>query len=200
MEGYMQSVLVISDDPAFAETLASELPELSVTGVRANDAEGEAHKGGYCLTVIDGDANCDMDNLLENSIKFTRPIRLNDVVYAIAARVKSKTILPKEEMEFAPGCLFLPTERQVRSADADIRIALTEKEVELLQKLILHDDAILSRDILLKYIWGYGEDINTHTLETHIYRLRGKLRQLNGALDIVFSEEGGYRLNARSSL
>ncbi len=195
----MESLLVISNEPALAETLASELPHLSVIGVPAKDAEHYIHKEGYCLVIIDGDADCAVDITLENIIKLTRPIRLSDAVYTINTKVKSKTASSKEEIELAPGYFFFPAERQIRSDAGAISIALTEKEIELLQYLVRKDDAVLSRDVLLKYIWGYGEDINTHTLETHIYRLRGKLRQLSDTLDIVFSEEGGYRLKNTGS-
>ena len=193
----MESLLVISNDPALAETLASELPDFSITGVPAKDAEQYVHKEAYCLVIIDGAADFTVDIALENIIKLTRPIRLSDAIYTITAKVKSKTASPKEEIELAPGYFFSPAERRIGSADTTTRIALTEKEIELLQCLIRKNEEVLSRDVLLKYIWGYGEDINTHTLETHIYRLRSKLRQLSDGLDIVFSEEGGYQLNTK---
>ena len=50
-----------------------------------------------------------------------------------------------------------------------------------------------SRETLLKEVWGMEADLNTHTLETHIYRLRAKLRELSGN-DIIEAFEGGYRL------
>jgi len=190
----MESLLVISNEPALAETLASELPEFAVTGTNANDAGNFVHNGKFCLIIVDSDTHYPIDTTIENTVKLTRPIRLSDAVYTITRQVKSKTAPLKEEIEFASGYTFSSEQRLLRSVGSDVRIALTEKEVELLQYITKNDSKILSRDILLKNIWGYGDDINTHTLETHIYRLRGKLKQLNETLDIVFSEETGYGL------
>jgi len=190
----MQSLLIISSEPAVTETLASELTEFAVTGVRPQDAETYVHNENFCLVIIDNDTNYSIDNTIKNTIILTRPIRLSDAIYTIRKQVKSKTAISREETEFLPGYFFSAAERHIRVANGDSSVSLTDKEVDLLQQLTKVNTSPLSRDKLLKAVWGYGDDINTHTLETHIYRLRGKLKQLNDALDIVFSEEGGYRL------
>ena len=68
--------------------------------------------------------------------------------------------------------------------------ALTEKECALLQTLAA---GAMTREALLRDIWGYEADLDTHTLETHIYRLRRKLAELGGG-DIMTTPEG-YRLS-----
>lgn len=190
----MESLLVISDEPALATTLANELAEFTVTGVRPADADKHVHNENFSLIVIDSAANHLINGKAKNSITLTRPIRLSDAVYTIKQNVKSKTAPLRKEHEIAPGYLFCSSEKLLRNTENSVTVPLTEKEVELLEQLTQNTGAILTRDALLKSVWGYGDDINTHTLETHIYRLRGKLRQLNESLDIVFSEEGGYRL------
>ncbi|HEU5046287.1 MAG TPA: winged helix-turn-helix domain-containing protein [Rickettsiales bacterium] len=190
----MEAILVISNEPALAETLASELGEFSLTPAAAQEAAALIQNGSYDLIIIDNETNFHPDITNGNIIKLIRPVRLNEAIYTIRQKLKSKTAQAKEEIALAPDCLFNMAERTLRTPDNSGRILLTDKETELLQYLISPEPQKLSRDMLLKQIWGYGESINTHTLETHIYRLRTKLRQISQSLDISFSEEEGYRL------
>ena len=71
---------------------------------------------------------------------------------------------------------------------------LTEKESLLLGMLLAASPAATARDALLKHIWAYEADIETHTLETHIYRLRQKLEALVPRPCGIATAEGSYRL------
>jgi DNA-binding response OmpR family regulator len=75
------------------------------------------------------------------------------------------------------------------------KVRLTEKETNILK--FLHANAgTVPRDILLHEVWGYGPAVATHTLETHIYRLRKKIEQDPAKAQILLTEGGGYRLSA----
>lgn len=75
---------------------------------------------------------------------------------------------------------------------------LTDKEVQLLQCLAEAGNTGMEREELLKRVWGFEPDINTHTLETHVYRLRAKLRDVMGdALSIEISD-GSYMLGIKT--
>jgi DNA-binding response OmpR family regulator len=75
------------------------------------------------------------------------------------------------------------------------KVRLTEKETNILK--FLHASAgTVSRDILLHEVWGYGPAVATHTLETHIYRLRKKIERDPAKAQILLTEGGGYRLSA----
>lgn len=192
----METLLVISNEPALAETLASELDGFTVTGTSPADAEKHVHNENFSLIVIDSDVNYIINGKTKNSITLTRPVRLSDAVYTIKQNVKSKTIPIRQEREIVPGYVFNGAEKLIRNTENTETVSLTDKEAELLEQLTSSTGSTLTRDTLLKNVWGYGEDINTHTLETHIYRLRGKLKQLSEDLDINFSEEGGYYLKS----
>jgi DNA-binding response OmpR family regulator len=84
-------------------------------------------------------------------------------------------------------------DRSVLHGESGAMVRLTAKETAILGRLHREDGGIVGRDILLGEVWGYGEGIDTHTLETHIYKLRRKL----GA-GLLLSENGGYRLARRS--
>lgn len=85
-----------------------------------------------------------------------------------------------------------PNAREMTGLDGR-RLRLTEKEAAMLTFLARAGDQVVPRDSLLGEVWGYSGDATTHTVETHIYRLRRKLTE-NGAADLLVTEAGGYRL------
>ena len=75
------------------------------------------------------------------------------------------------------------------------KIRLTEKETNILKHLH-RSGATVARETLLHEVWGYNPAVTTHTLETHIYRLRQKIESNPGEAQILVTESGGYRLEA----
>jgi len=75
------------------------------------------------------------------------------------------------------------------------KIRLTEKETNILKYLYRATDAVVARDVLLHEVWGYNAGVTTHTLETHIYRLRQKIEPDPSNARLLVTESGGYRLN-----
>jgi DNA-binding response OmpR family regulator len=74
------------------------------------------------------------------------------------------------------------------------KLKLTEKETAILRFLYRAGQQVVSRDILLQEVWGYNSAVTTHTLETHIYRLRQKIEPNPSAAQILVTESGGYKL------
>lgn len=74
-------------------------------------------------------------------------------------------------------------------------IPLTEKEVMILSHLYHHNEKAISRQALLDAVWGYAQNVETHTLETHIYRLRQKIEDIPAEPRLLITEDEGYRLN-----
>ena len=85
--------------------------------------------------------------------------------------------------------------RRETIASPEQSVALTEKEGALFSNLLDNIDIPIQREQLLSDIWGYSEAVDSHTLETHIYRLRNKLKQVEIPYDILATEEGGYKLS-----
>jgi DNA-binding response OmpR family regulator len=74
-------------------------------------------------------------------------------------------------------------------------VRLTEKEASILKFLYRAGNKAVSREVLLDQVWGYNAGVATHTLETHIYRLRQKIESDPGEASLLLTEPGGYRLN-----
>jgi len=90
---------------------------------------------------------------------------------------------------------FHPAERtMIDSAAGDRKIRLTEKETAMLKYLFRVGGTIIGRDVLLNEVWGYNSGVTTHTLETHVYRLRQKIERDPSNAEILVTEPGGYRL------
>ena len=89
--------------------------------------------------------------------------------------------------EFRPSVKMLVT-------DEDKRIRLTEKETSILKYLYRAGGKPVTRDVLLDEVWGYNSGVTTHTLETHVYRLRQKIEPDPSNASLLLTEGGGYRL------
>ena len=88
---------------------------------------------------------------------------------------------------------FFPSKKFIIFGD-NKKIELTEKEVDILKCLISSGDKAVDRDELLKQVWNYSSDVTTHTLETHIYRLRQKLEIDSSIPRLIISQGGGFRI------
>ena len=75
-----------------------------------------------------------------------------------------------------------------------VKIRLTEKETAILKFLYRAGDKVVTRDVLLHEVWGYNAGVTTHTLETHVYRLRQKIEKDPSHSQLLITDAGGYRL------
>lgn len=90
---------------------------------------------------------------------------------------------------------FIPAARRLVQLQSGASVRLTEKEAAILHYLFRAGPAsAVARDELLRHVWGYNPSVSTHTLETHIYRLRQKLEENPAEARILLTEPGGYRL------
>jgi len=88
---------------------------------------------------------------------------------------------------FRPSSKLLVTEK-------NSKVRLTEKETAILRYLYRQGVKPVSREVLLSEVWGYNSGVTTHTLETHIYRLRQKIEKDPSNATLLVTEGGGYKL------
>ena len=101
-----------------------------------------------------------------------------------------------EDAVFQLGPYTFKPANKMLLTDDEKKIRLTEKETNILKFLYRATEGVVARDILLHEVWGYNPGVTTHTLETHIYRLRQKIEPDPSNARLLVTESGGYRLVA----
>jgi len=122
----------------------------------------------------------------------TKPFKFS----VLLARIRShlRQFEHSEDATFPLGpYTFKPSQKILMSED-ERKIRLTEKETNILKYLLGSGEASVSRDELLHEVWGYNAGISTHTLETHIYRLRQKIEPNPSQVSLLVTSDGGYRI------
>ncbi|MEO1603124.1 MAG: response regulator transcription factor [Pseudomonadota bacterium] len=99
-----------------------------------------------------------------------------------------------EDAIFQIGPYSFQPSAKLLTDEAERKIRLTEKETNILKFLYRAGGRMVDRDTLLREVWGYNAEVTTHTLETHIYRLRQKIEPDPSNVRILVTETGGYRL------
>jgi len=120
-----------------------------------------------------------------------KPFRFGVLMARVHAHLRSHGA--SEEAVYSIGPYTFRPSAKFLLDKAGKKIRLTEKETNIL-KFLHRAGAVVSRETLLHEVWGYNPAVTTHTLETHIYRLRQKIEQDPGAAQILVTEAGGYRL------
>jgi len=123
----------------------------------------------------------------------TKPFRLGVLLARIRAQLRQHERSEDAIFNLGPYS-FRPAAKLLLEPDENKKIRLTEKETSILKYLFRAGDAVIGRDELLNEVWGYNSGVTTHTLETHVYRLRQKLEADPSNAQILVTEPGGYRL------
>jgi len=124
----------------------------------------------------------------------SKPFRLGELLARLRAQLRN--FENSDDAVFTIGPYqFKPAAKQLLVQLDNRRIRLTEKEVAVLKFLYRAGAKPTSRSILLHEVWGYNAAVSTHTLETHIYRLRQKIEPDPNRATILLTEGGGYRLD-----
>ena len=145
------------------------------------------------LTAADTDADT-IEGLESGANDYvTKPFRFAVLMARIHAHLRNHE--QSEEAVYRIGPYTFRPSAKLLIDPAEKKIRLTEKETNILKFLYRSGDTV-ARETLLHEVWGYNPAVTTHTLETHIYRLRQKIENNPGQAQILVTESGGYRLVA----
>lgn len=123
----------------------------------------------------------------------TKPFRIGELMARLRAQLRQHAAA--EDAEYAIGAFrFQPARKRLVGVATGDRVKLTDKETAILRYLYRAAGQTVPRDTLLGEIWGYNSEVNTHTLETHIYRLRQKIEADAANATLLVTAPGGYRL------
>ena len=124
----------------------------------------------------------------------TKPFKFPVLLARIRAQLRQHE--QSEDAVFQMGpYTFKPAQKMLVDVK-DKKIRLTEKETNILKYLFRAQASVVARDVLLHEVWGYNAGVTTHTLETHIYRLRQKIESDPSNARMLVTENGGYKLVA----
>jgi len=122
----------------------------------------------------------------------TKPFKFAVLLARIRAQLRQHE--QSEDAIFAVGpYTFKPSQKLLTDARGG-KIRLTEKESAIIKYLYRAEGKVVTRDTLLEEVWGYNSGVTTHTLETHVYRLRQKIERDPSNAQILVTESGGYKL------
>ena len=123
----------------------------------------------------------------------TKPFRLGVLLARVRAQLRQHE--QSEDAIFTIGdYTFRSAAKLLHDGDTNKKVRLTEKETAILKYLYRAGDKVVVREVLLDEVWGYNAGVATHTLETHIYRLRQKIEENPSEAKLLVTEMGGYRL------
>ncbi len=123
-----------------------------------------------------------------------KPFRLAELLARLRAQLR--IFENSEDAVFSIGpYTFRPAAKLLQEPARNRRIRLTEKEAAILKFLYRAGTRPVPRQVLLNEVWGYNAAVTTHTLETHIYRLRQKIEPDPSNARLLVTEGGGYRLD-----
>jgi len=123
----------------------------------------------------------------------TKPFRLG--IFAARLRAHIRQHERSDDAVFNVGpYTFKPGAKLLVNLKTRKKIRLTDKETAILKYLYRSGSRVISRDVLLDEVWGYNAGVTTHTLETHVYRLRQKIEEDPSRAQLLVTEAGGYRL------
>jgi DNA-binding response OmpR family regulator len=177
-------------------------PDLILLDVDLPDMDGREacrlmRNGGVTAPIImltaassDSDTILGLDSGASDYV--TKPFRFNVLLARIRAQLRSHE--QSEDAVFRIGPYeFRPAQKLLLDAKGK-KIRLTDKETNILKYLYRSGGKPVSREELLTEVWGYNAGVTTHTLETHVYRLRQKIEPEPAHARLLLTEAGGYRL------
>ncbi len=122
----------------------------------------------------------------------TKPFRFGVLLARVRSHLRQHE--QSEDAIFSIGPYSFKPASKLLVDNEEKKIRLTEKETSILKYLYRAGEKVVTRDVLLHEVWGYNAKVTTHTLETHIYRLRQKIETDPSQSELLLTEAGGYKL------
>jgi DNA-binding response OmpR family regulator len=151
------------------------------------------------IMVTGADAEADVIRGLEAGANdyLAKPFRLPELLARLRAQIRVYDNTDEASFLIGPY-VFRPSLRLLQEPGRNRRIRLTDKECAILKHLYRAGGKTVPRPVLLDEVWNYSSAVSTHTLETHVYRLRQKIEADPARPCLVLTDNGGYRLDATS--
>lgn len=184
------------------QTARSSIIDLLIMDVGLPDMDGREavkllRKGGFKAPIImltgqDTDSDTILGLEAGANDYVTKPFRFAVLLARIRAQLRQHE--QSEDATFAVGPYTFKPSQKLLIDEKGSKVRLTEKEAAIIKYLYRADQKVVTRDVLLEEVWGYNSGVTTHTLETHVYRLRQKIERDPSNAEILVTDSGGYKL------
>lgn len=186
------------------DTLKSHKFDIAILDVGLPDIDGRevcrlARQAGVKIPVLmltgadtDADTILGLDSGANDYV--TKPFKFPVLLARIRAQLRQHQESESATFNIGPY-LFAPINKDLTIEADNLKIRLTEKETAILKFLLRANGKPVKREQLLGEVWGYNAGVTTHTLETHIYRLRQKIEIKSSGSKIINTETGGYSIS-----
>ncbi|MFT4162357.1 MULTISPECIES: response regulator transcription factor [Shinella] len=184
------------------QTARSNQIDLLIMDVGLPDMDGREavkllRKGGFKAPIImltghDTDSDTILGLEAGANDYVTKPFRFAVLLARIRAQLRQHE--SSEDATFTVGPYTFKPGQKLLTLENGQKIRLTEKEAAIIRYLYRADQKVVTRDVLLEEVWGYNSGVTTHTLETHVYRLRQKIERDPSNAEILVTENGGYKI------
>ncbi|WP_377294412.1 response regulator transcription factor [Rhizobium sp. SG2393] len=184
------------------QTARSRQIDLVIMDVGLPDMDGREavkllRKGGFKAPIImltghDTDSDTILGLEAGANDYVTKPFRFAVLLARIRAQLRQHE--QSEDATFTVGPYTFKPSQKLLTLENGQKIRLTEKEAAIIRYLYRAEQKVVTRDVLLEEVWGYNSGVTTHTLETHVYRLRQKIERDPSNAEILVTENGGYKI------
>ena len=207
----MPNILLLSNNEDFAADLSEQITlyahgfnvlpqddensliDMIILDERAQDLKTlRAHHPNTPIILLQKNGDDSVESSVLNHVIF-KPLSLEGLLNQIQAGINLVDNSEAGYLNFNRYELH-PLQKEIYNERNGETIKLTEKEVAIIKFLYKNKDKIVSKNDLLQEVWGYSPDVSTHTIETHIYRLRQKVEHEDTSAQLIVTEDGGYKL------
>ena len=188
------------------DTIDDFAPDIVLLDVQLPDGNGfeicrKLRNRGFdkpILMLTGQDAEDDIVQGLEAGANdyIAKPMRMGELLARMRTHLRQHKLSDDVRFEIR-GLDFVPSQKTIASRQTGSKIVLTEKETMILKMLNRNAPELVTREALLSEIWGFQKGLTTHTLETHVYRLRQKLTRLTEEV-VIETAQDGYQLSQHS--
>ena len=201
----MSNVLILSENTVFKEDLSDQIkyhiPEFEVVDdsmiadiIVIDENEGllkkeERNNNAPMILLTKEEDN--VESKVQKII--LKPFVLSRFFDALKSSINIFENSDEGNIEFNQYILY-PSRKEIFNQRDETTTKLTEREVSMIKYLYKNADRTVSKNDLMQEVWEYSAEVATHTVETHIYRLRQKIEQDNSDNQIIITSEGGYQL------
>ena len=195
--------VIATSGTAALELVKSDYFDVIILDVGLPDMDGREvcrlmRRGGVkspiiMLTGADTDADTILGLDAGANDYITKPFRLGVLLARLRAHIRQHERSDDAVFNIGPYS-FQPGAKLLLETETNKTVRLTDKEAAILKYLYRTGGKVIGRDVLLDEVWGYNAGVTTHTLETHVYRLRQKIEEDPSNARILLTEPGGYRL------